>query len=294
MGAIYESLSTIPELAAELAGDIPSNRDLIDKIVSDLTRLGNSETDIFAAIDDVNIRMSWTLNSPCFIFSRSAPTRAWHQGQIICIESDEPNKELLTVDWCSGTRKIERFSEDIKPFSCTTASYKFSNSMSYVVQKVLGGEFEDLHEVALNKKRKGRGLAEREISDFHFDAALNLIMHHPRPHPFPHPRPHKAQSMSKCEYDAQVRKYNGQLRKHQRKEALKSRQVSVMVLKSLKEIIKHVLESEYDFTVESKLLGVKGSVEYLLLLLAHQIDGDTQHNLQCLEHPSKLLLRKLV
>jgi len=229
------------------------NRNVTKSIVADLTKLGHAESDILMAINDVNVRLSWTHNSPCCVFSETTST--WCIGEIVdVITNPKTNAEELGVMYDEKlsdellARRVERFSKDILPMSlCLNCDcgYKWNGK---IVEHILGklraqhmshDEFQFLHDHD----------AEQTVTVSHFESVLNMIVHHSRTH-----------------------------------------SIAINMLRGLQTITPfHEIEAlDTTVSITDELLGVKGYLDYLLLL-GFWFD-DAQSELQCLERPAQPLL----
>eukprot|EP01084_Bolivina_argentea_P047864 88244_1 len=72
-----------------------------DKIINDLISLGFTRQDVLQSISDVNVRMSWKMNSNTLIYSRRK--QKWFKGQVAEVRNNEATKEKwLTVQYNDG------------------------------------------------------------------------------------------------------------------------------------------------------------------------------------------------
>ena len=84
-----------------------------DAVTLKLIEFGFDQKDISMTMKDVQRRLRWTLNSECFIFSRS--TKQWTVGLVVKVTVNETtNVEWLTVQYGTKKKVIQRFSDCIK------------------------------------------------------------------------------------------------------------------------------------------------------------------------------------
>ena len=84
---------------------------MTDPIALKLIGLGFSKKDVFWTMKDVRSRLRWTLNSECFVFSRSS--KQWSDGLVVGVMVDDTaNVEWLRVQYDGKKKKsMQRFSD---------------------------------------------------------------------------------------------------------------------------------------------------------------------------------------
>eukprot|EP01084_Bolivina_argentea_P169434 293731_1 len=107
-----------------------------DDIMDNLRNLGYIEEEITNCINDINVRLTWDINSFCSIYSRK--NKKWCVGQIIDIFlHPKSGKEWLTVRYNETiTKKIQRFCEGIKP-NDFNIDYKYNDEIiKFILNKL--------------------------------------------------------------------------------------------------------------------------------------------------------------
>ena len=95
----------------------------------------HSKSEIVDAQNDVHLRLQWTIDSQCFIYSRSSMT--WCDGQIIHKSIDtETNAEWLVVQYGTKKKRMQRFSACLKPISLGDG-YKVNQKLILQISKEL-------------------------------------------------------------------------------------------------------------------------------------------------------------
>ena len=95
---------------------VSTMEEMESNIVHDLTAMGYEEDEITHALHETKLRLKWKVDSLCLIYSRSS--RTWCDGFIVKIFNDEmTNQEWLMVQYRKNKKRIQRFSDCLKPTS---------------------------------------------------------------------------------------------------------------------------------------------------------------------------------
>ena len=95
---------------------VSTMEEMESNIVHDLTAMGYEEDEITNALHETQLRLKWKVRSECLIYSRSS--RTWCDGFIMRIFNDETtNQEWLMVQYRRHKKRIQRFSDCLKPIS---------------------------------------------------------------------------------------------------------------------------------------------------------------------------------
>eukprot|EP01084_Bolivina_argentea_P069791 126925_1 len=119
------------------------------EIIKELLALGESEEEINKGLNNVNLRLSWNINSLCLIYSRK--NKHWFAGKIIDIFiHQKTNKEWLMIAYnAKNIKQIQRFSEFVKPYSKYQCKHKI---IQFICAKLK--ESNITHNVTPNEQRK--------------------------------------------------------------------------------------------------------------------------------------------
>lgn len=109
------------------------------EIIYDLTSEGHSIEDVVDALRDVILRVQWTIDSLCLIYSRSS--KQWCKGRITsAMIEEDTNEEWLMVQYGKKKKRMQRFSAYLKPPSLGDAYVLDGTLVSGITQRLRTAE----------------------------------------------------------------------------------------------------------------------------------------------------------
>lgn len=105
------------------------------ELMSGLEAKGFEQNAILKVMEDVDIRLKWTVGSMCSLYSRSA--EKWYDGEVIEVFNDnETNAEWLMVRYGPKKKRVQRFCGDIKPIEFDD-EYRFDDeAIHFMIDKM--------------------------------------------------------------------------------------------------------------------------------------------------------------
>ena len=90
-------------------------------------------------MEDVEVRLSWSTESECSLYSRSE--KKWCDGQIVEVLLDEEtNAEWMVVRYGPKQKRVQRFCADLKPIEFDD-EYRFNDeAMQFIIGRLRATE----------------------------------------------------------------------------------------------------------------------------------------------------------
>ena len=108
------------------------------ELMSGLEAKGFEQNAILKVMEDVDIRLKWTVGSMCSLYSRSA--EKWYDGEVIEVFNDnETNAEWLMVRYGPNKKTVQRFCADIRCIEFGDSEYEYDDdAIQFIVHRLKG------------------------------------------------------------------------------------------------------------------------------------------------------------